>query len=61
VFYDNIALKDFQPYVDTALNAQIASGTTSSKGRILYQGQEATPQIQLEDGVFELKDFQITE
>jgi outer membrane protein OmpA-like peptidoglycan-associated protein len=58
---DKIALKDFQPYVDTALNAQIASGTTSSKGRILYQGQDATPQIQLEDGVFELKDFQLTE
>jgi hypothetical protein len=27
-----IALKSFQPYVDEAVNAQIASGTTSSKG-----------------------------
>jgi len=61
VFSDNIALKSFQPYVDTAVNAQIASGTTSSKGRILYQGQDAALQVKLEDGVFELKDFQLTE
>lgn len=45
VFADKIALKSFQPYVDTALNAQIASGTTSSKGRILYHGKEGQPQF----------------
>ena len=61
VFSDKIALKSFQPYVDTALNAQIASGTISSKGRILYQGKDGTLNAKLQDGVFELKDFQITE
>jgi outer membrane protein OmpA-like peptidoglycan-associated protein len=61
VLSDKIALKDVQPYVDTALNAQIASGTTSSKGRILYQGQDGTPHVKLQDGAFELKDFQLTE
>ena len=57
---DKIALKDVQPYVDTALNAQIASGIISSKGRILYQGKEGQPQIRYKgelslDGV-EVKD-----
>jgi hypothetical protein len=61
VFSDKIALKSFQPYVDTALNAQIASGTTSSKGRILYQGKDDALHVKLQDGVFELKDFQLTE
>ena len=45
VFSDKIALKSFQPYVDTALKAQIASGTTSSKGRILYQGKDGQQQF----------------
>ena len=57
VFSDKIALKSFQPYVDTAVNAQIVSGTTSSKGRILYQGKDDTLHLKLEDGVFELKRF----
>jgi len=56
-----IALKDFQPYVETALNVRIAAGTTSSKGRILYQDREGKMHAELEDGVFELKDFKITE
>jgi hypothetical protein len=34
-------LKPFQPYVDDAVNVQIASGTTSSKGRIRYLGNDA--------------------
>jgi hypothetical protein len=58
---DKIALKDVQPYVDTALNAQIASGIISSKGRILYQGKDDTLHVKLEDGVFELTDFQLAE
>jgi hypothetical protein len=45
VFSDKVALKSFQPYVDTAVKAQIASGTTSSKGRIIYQGKDGQPQI----------------
>jgi hypothetical protein len=60
VFSEKIALKSFQPYVDTAVNAQIASGTTSSKGRILYKGKDGQPQIRYQgelslDGV-EVKD-----
>ncbi|MBE9530198.1 MAG: DUF748 domain-containing protein [Proteobacteria bacterium] len=60
VFSDKIVLKSFQPYVDTALNAQIISGTTSSKGRILYRGKDGQPQIRYQgelslDGV-EVKD-----
>ena len=60
VLSDKIALKSFQPYVDTALNAQIASGTTSSKGRILYKGKDGQPQIRYQgelslDGL-EIKD-----
>jgi outer membrane protein OmpA-like peptidoglycan-associated protein len=42
---DKIALKSFQPYVGQQVKAQIASGTTSSKGRLLYQGQGGQPQI----------------
>ena len=61
VFSDKIALKDVQPYVDTALNAQITSGTTSSKGRILCQDKDDLLHIKLQDGVFELKDFKLTE
>ena len=45
VLSDKIALKSFQPYVDTAVKAQIVSGTTSSKGRVLYQGKGGQPQI----------------
>ncbi len=48
VFIDQIALNAFQPYVDTALNAQIASGTTSSKGRIIYGGNNEQPRIKYE-------------
>jgi outer membrane protein OmpA-like peptidoglycan-associated protein len=60
VFADKIGLKSFQPYVDTAVNAQIASGNASSKGRILYQGKDRQPQIRYQgelsvDGV-EVKD-----
>lgn len=43
-----IALKSFQPYVDEAVNAQIDSGTTSSKGRLRYRGEDAKPQIRYE-------------
>ena len=45
VVLDKIALKSFQAYLDTAVNAQIDSGAISSKGRILYQGKADTPQI----------------
>ena len=58
---DNFALKSFQPYVDKVANAGIASGTTSSKGNILYQHKDGTPQINFQNGVFELKDFELTE
>ena len=65
VFSDKIALKTFQTYVDTAVNAQIASGTTSSKGRIRYQEKDGQPQIRYQgevslDGV-EVKDRVQTE
>ncbi|MBC2710515.1 MAG: DUF748 domain-containing protein [Desulfosarcina sp.] len=60
VFCDKIALKPFQPYVDTAANAQIATGSIRSKGRIIYQGKEGQPQIRYQgelrlDGL-EIKD-----
>ena len=60
VFFDKIDLKAFQPYVDTAIKARIASGTTSSKGRILYKGKTGQPQISYQgdlslDGI-EIKD-----
>jgi outer membrane protein OmpA-like peptidoglycan-associated protein len=60
VLSNKIALKSFQPYVDAAVNAQIASGTTSSKGRIVYKGKQSQPQIRYQgefslDGV-EIKD-----
>lgn len=45
VVSDKIALKSFQAYLDTAVNAQIDSGAISSKGRIVYQGKAGTPQI----------------
>jgi outer membrane protein OmpA-like peptidoglycan-associated protein len=61
VLSDKIALKSFQPYVDTAINAQIISGFTSSKGQVLFQVNEGVPQIKLQGGVFELNDFQLTE
>ncbi len=53
-----IALKSFQPYVDDAVNAQIASGTTSSKGRIRYLGKDAQPQIRYE-GDLSVDDVEI--
>ena len=65
VVSDKIALKPFQPYADTAVNAQIVTGSTSSKGRILYQGKEGQPQIRYQgelslDGL-EIKDRLQTE
>jgi hypothetical protein len=51
-------LKSFQPYVDDAVNAQIVSGTTSSKGRIRYRGKDAQPQIRYE-GDFSVDDVEI--
>jgi outer membrane protein OmpA-like peptidoglycan-associated protein len=53
-----IALKSFQPYVDDAVNAQIASGTTSSSGRIRYRGMDNQPQIRYE-GDFSVNDVKI--
>jgi len=61
MFSDKIALKPFQPYVDTALNAHIASGITSTKGRILYQGTDDARHTKLQNGAFGLKDFSLTE
>jgi hypothetical protein len=48
VVAEKIALNSFQPYVDEAVNAQIAAGTISSTGRIRYRGRDAQPQIQYE-------------
>jgi len=48
MFFDQIALKSFQPYVDTALNVLITLGTMSSKGRIVYQGNTGQPRIKYE-------------
>jgi len=53
-----IALKPFQPYVDEAVNAQIHSGTTSSKGRIRYRGTNSQPQIRYE-GKLSVDDVKI--
>ena len=47
VVTEKIGLKSFQPYVDEAVNAQIAAGSTSSTGRIRYRGKDAQPQIQV--------------
>jgi outer membrane protein OmpA-like peptidoglycan-associated protein len=48
VVSDKIELKSFQPYDDTAVNAQIEAGTISSEGRVVYQGKEGQPQIRYE-------------
>lgn len=58
VVTEKIALKSFQPYVDDAVNARIATGSTSSQGRIRYRGQDAQPQIQYE-GDFSVDDVKI--
>jgi outer membrane protein OmpA-like peptidoglycan-associated protein len=58
VVTEKIALKSFQPYVDDAVNARIAAGSTSSQGRIRYRGQDAQPQIQYE-GDFSVDDVKI--
>ena len=58
VFIDQIAIRAFQPYVDTTLNAQIASGTTTSKGRIVYQGNNGEPRIKYE-GELSLDDTEV--
>jgi len=60
IFCDKIALKSFQSYVDTAVNAQITKGTASSQGRILYKGMEGQPKIRFQGGLsldgLEIKD-----
>ncbi|MGD9138508.1 MAG: DUF748 domain-containing protein, partial [Desulfobacterales bacterium] len=61
VHSDEIALKDFQPYVDKMANVRIAAGTISSKGRILFEDKEESMHTRLEGGYFELKNLQITE
>ena len=58
VVTDKIALKSFQPYVDDAVNAQITSGTTSSKGRVRFHGMNAKPQIRY-DGEFSVDGVEI--
>ena len=55
---EKIALISFQPYVDEAVNAQIVSGTTSSKGRIRFRGQDARPQIRY-TGEFSIEDLEL--
>jgi outer membrane protein OmpA-like peptidoglycan-associated protein len=60
VVSDRIDLKAFQSYVGTAVNAQIASGTTSSKGRILYKGKSGRPQIRYQ-GELSLDGLQIND
>ena len=55
---EKIALKPFQPYVDEAVNAQIETGSTSSKGRILYRGQDNQPEIRYE-GDFRVDELEI--
>ena len=65
IFCDKIALKSFQPYVDTAVNAQIITGTMSSEGRILYKNMESQPKIRFQGGLsvdgIEIKDRLKTE
>jgi hypothetical protein len=58
VVTEKIALNSFQPYVDAAVNARIATGSTSSQGRIRYRGQDTQPQIQYE-GDFSVDDVKI--
>jgi outer membrane protein OmpA-like peptidoglycan-associated protein len=53
-----IGLKPFQPYVDEAVKAQIATGSASSTGRIRYHGRDAQPQIRYE-GEFSVDDVKI--
>jgi outer membrane protein OmpA-like peptidoglycan-associated protein len=53
---DKIALKSFQAYIDTAVDAQIDSGTVGTKGRLLYRGEQSQPQIRYE-GELSLDDF----
>lgn len=53
-----VALKAFHPYVDEAVNARIASGTISSRGRIRYRGKDSQPQIRYE-GDFGVDDVKI--
>ena len=58
VVTEKIALKPFQPYVDEAVKAQIASGYTSATGRFRYRGPNAQPQIRY-DGEFSVDDVEI--
>jgi outer membrane protein OmpA-like peptidoglycan-associated protein len=55
---DKIALQPFQPYVDEAVRARIATGSTSSAGRIRYRGPDTQPQIHY-DGEFSVDDLKI--
>jgi hypothetical protein len=58
VVLDKIVLKSFQPYADAAVNADIGAGTTSSTGRILYQGKQAQPRISYK-GELSLDGFKV--
>ena len=61
VSVNKLALKPFQPYVDMASNASIVSGSADSKGQILYQDKGGQPHVNLQNGAFELKNFQLSE
>ena len=60
VVSDRIDLKAFKAYVGTAVNAQIASGTTSSIGRVLYHGKSGRSQIRYQ-GELSLDGLQIND
>lgn len=57
---DRVALKSLQPYAEVAVQASIEAGTSSSKGRIFYNGPEAEPQIRYEGG-FSIDGLVITD
>ncbi len=55
---EGITVASFQPYVDTALKAEVAKGSIGSGGRLRYLGDTGQPQIAFE-GAFHLKDLEI--
>jgi outer membrane protein OmpA-like peptidoglycan-associated protein len=51
VVSEKIALKDFQPYVDTAVNARIEAGATGSEGRIQLREESGQVHIRYQGGM----------
>lgn len=58
VAFDKIALQSFQPYVDAAVNARIASGVAGLEGRMSYQEKKNRPRIRCQ-GEFRMDGLEV--